>query len=329
MSENQNIIIKKVKKAGHGHHGGAWKLAYADFVTAMMAFFLLMWLLGTTEPSFRQGIADYFKDPWKPSLAGGANTGDATSIIKGGGEDLTQSEVQVKLTNRGKQEAIAEASDQDSEEELRQDVNHLEQMKEKIERLIETNPLLNQFENQLKIDITTEGLRIQIIDQEKRPMFSTASARMEPYAALIIDQIAPLINELPNRISITGHTDAKPFPGSGQGYTNWELSADRANAARKELIRGGLKEQKIMRVVGLASSVHLDQNNPLHPINRRISIIVMNKQTEEAIVSGAKLDVSAGTPLGKEAILRMKEKEQKSSISTLSPSLTQSISPKN
>jgi len=329
MSENQNIIIKKVRKAGHGHHGGAWKLAYADFVTAMMAFFLLMWLLGTTEPSFRQGIADYFKDPWKPSLAGGANTGDATSIIKGGGEDLTQSEGQVKLTNEGKQEAIAEASDQDSEEALRQDINHLEQMKEKIEKLIETNPLLNQFENQLKIDITTEGLRIQIIDQEKRPMFSTASARMEPYAAQILDQIAPVINELPNRISITGHTDAKPFPGSGQGYTNWELSADRANAARKELIRGGLKEQKIMRVVGLASSVHLDQNNPLDPVNRRISIIVMNKQTEEAIVSGAKLDVSAGAPLGREARQRLQVNEEKSSISKLSPSLTQSISPKN
>lgn len=299
MSENQPIIIKKIKKGGHGHHGGAWKLAYADFVTAMMAFFLLMWLLGTTEPAFRQGIADYFKDPWKPSISGGANTGDATSIIKGGGEDLTQSEGQVKLTNEGKQEAIAEASDQDSEEALRQDINHLRDMKEKIQKLIETNPLLSQFENQLKIDITTEGLRIQIIDQEKRPMFNTASARMEPYAAQILDLIAPVINELPNRISITGHTDAKPFPGSGQGYTNWELSADRANAARKELIRAGLKEQKIMRVVGLASSVHLDNNKPFDPTNRRISIIVMNKQTEEAIVSGAKLNVSSQNPLQK------------------------------
>jgi chemotaxis protein MotB len=304
MAENHTIVIKKVKKGGHGLHGGAWKLAYADFVTAMMAFFLLMWLLGTTEPSVRQGIAEYFKDPWKPSVAGGANTGDATSVIKGGGEDVTQSEGQVKLTNKGKQEAIADASDQDSEEELRKDINHLKDLKAKIEKMIETNPLLNPFESQLKIDITSEGLRIQIIDQEKRPMFSTASARMESYAAQILDQIAPVVNELPNRISITGHTDAKPFPGSGEGYTNWELSADRANSARKELIRGGLKEEKTMRVVGLASSVPLNKDNPLDPINRRISIIVMNKQTEEALISGDgdELHVSSESPLGKDAL---------------------------
>lgn len=301
MAENQTIVIKKVKKGGHGHHGGAWKLAYADFVTAMMAFFLLMWLLGTTEPAIRQGIADYFRDPWKPSIAGGANTGDAVSVIKGGGEDLTQSEGQVKLTNEGKKEAIAEASDEDTEEALRQDLSHLQEMKEKIEKMIEINPLLNQFKSQLKIDITAEGLRIQIVDQEKRPMFGTASARMESYAAQILDQIAPVINELPNRISISGHTDAKPFPGSGQGYTNWELSTDRANAARKELIRGGLREDKMMRVVGLSSSVHLNEN-PFDPTNRRIAIIVMNKQTEQAIIGSAKLDVSSKDPLMKEAL---------------------------
>jgi chemotaxis protein MotB len=291
MSENKTIVIKKIKKGGHGHHGGAWKLAYADFVTAMMAFFLLMWLLGTTEPSVRQGIADYFTDPWRPSLAGGANTGDATSIIQGGGEDVTQSEGQVKLTNEGKQQTVADASDTDTDEEAeRLDINHLMKLKERIDNLIETNPLLNQFKSQLKIDFTTEGLRIQIIDQEKKAMFNTASARMEPYAAQILDQLAPVINELPNRISVSGHTDSVPFPGSGQGYTNWELSADRANAARKQLVRGGLKDEKIIRVVGLASSVHLDREDPYNPMNRRISIIVLNKKTEEGIVNSANLD---------------------------------------
>lgn len=291
MTENQTIIIKKVKKSGQGHHGGAWKLAYADFVTAMMAFFLLMWLLGTTEPSIRQGIADYFTDPWKPSVAGGANTGDATSLIQGGGQDVTQSEGQVKLTNEGKQESIAQASDRDVDEEAeRRDINHLKQLKEKIDNLIETNPILKQFKNQMMIDFTTEGLRIQIIDQEKKPMFNTASARMEPYAAQILDQLAPVINELPNRISVSGHTDSAPFPGSGQGYTNWELSADRSNAARKELVRGGLKDDKIIRVVGLASSVHLNKDNPLDPMNRRISIIVLNRRTEEGIVNSANLE---------------------------------------
>jgi chemotaxis protein MotB len=291
MSENQIIVIKKIKKAGHGHHGGAWKLAYADFVTAMMAFFLLMWLLGTTEPSIRQGIADYFTDPWKPSVAGGANTGDATSLIQGGGQDVTQSEGQVKLTNKGKQESIAEASDEDVDKEAeRRDINHLKQLKEKIDNLIETDPLMHQFKNQLMIDFTTEGLRIQIIDQEKKAMFSTASAKMESYAAQILDQIAPVINELPNRISVSGHTDGAPFPGNGQGYTNWELSADRANAARKELVRGGLKDEKIIRVVGLASSVHLNKDNPLEPMNRRISIIVLNRRTEEGIINSANLE---------------------------------------
>lgn len=121
-------------------------------------------------------------------------------------------------------------------------------------------------------------------------MFNTASARMEPYAAQILDQLAPVINELPNRISVSGHTDSVPFPGNGEGYTNWELSADRSNAARKELVRGGLKDEKIIRVVGLASSVHLDRDDPYNPMNRRISIIVLNKKTEEGIVNSANLD---------------------------------------
>lgn len=295
MAGNDNtIIIKKVKKGGHGAHGGAWKLAYADFVTAMMAFFLLMWLIGTTDTKYRQGIAEYFKDPWKASLAGGDSTGDATSLIKGGGEDVTQSLGQVKMTNEGRQLSISDASDKDVEDEAKRlDVNHLKDLKKKLENMIETNPLLTQFKEQLKIDITQEGLRIQIIDQDKRPMFNIASAKMESYAAQIIDLLAPTINELPNRISISGHTDARPFPGSGQGYSNWELSSDRANAARKELIHGGLKEEKVVRVIGLSSSVPLNKNDPFDPINRRISIIVMNKQTEEAIIT----EDSKATPI--------------------------------
>jgi chemotaxis protein MotB len=308
MAEAQPIIIKKVKKGGHGAHGGAWKLAYADFVTAMMAFFLLMWLLGSVDGQKLKGIAEYFKDPWKPSLSGGASTGDAVSVIQGGGEDITQSEGQVKMTNEGKQESLIDASEQDNEaiieeeREQKREQQHLQALEKKIEEMIETNPVLKQFESQLKIDITTEGLRIQIIDQEKRPMFGAASARMESYAAQILDQIAPVINELPNRIGITGHTDAKPFPGAGQGYTNWELSADRANSARKELIRGGLKEEKVMRVIGLASSVPLDQAHPMDPINRRISIIVMNKQTVDSILGSDKVDVSGKTPLDKASL---------------------------
>jgi chemotaxis protein MotB len=300
MADNSTqIVIKKIKKSGHGRHGGAWKLAYADFVTAMMAFFLLMWLLGTTEPAIRQGIADYFKDPWKPSVQGGPNTGDATSVIKGGGEDIIQSEGQVKLTNTGLEEIVGDASE--SEKEIAQ----LEALKERIEGMIETHPLLQQFKNQLRIDITQEGLRIQIIDSEGRPMFNLASARMESYASEILHQIAPVINELPNKISIAGHTDAKPFPGTGQGYTNWELSVDRANSARKELIKGGLKGEKMMRVVGLSSSVPFVKDDPFAAMNRRISIIVMNKHTAEEIATGGSgIDVSAQDPLQRESITR-------------------------
>jgi len=294
MADNQTIVIKKVKKGGHGAHGGAWKLAYADFVTAMMAFFLLMWLLGSTTKEQRKGIADYFKDPWQPvaSVTGGQSTGDRNNIIKGGGQDVTTSEGQVKLTNEGKREVVAENSETDTQEALEQDQKKLESLKDKLNQLIKTDDLLHQFESQLKIDITREGLRIQIIDQEKRPMFAAGSARMEPYAAQILDQLAPLINELPNRFSISGHTDAKPL-GNSLGYTNWELSTDRANAARKELVRGGLKQEKMMRVVGLADSVPLNQGDPFDPINRRISIVILNKKTEEDLLSGSQINVTS------------------------------------
>lgn len=302
MAESeQTIVIKKIKKGGHGHHGGAWKLAYADFVTAMMAFFLLMWLLGSVDQKKLHGIAEYFKDPWKPSMAGGEAAGDAVSVIRGGGEDITQSEGQVKMTNEGKREQTIDASELDTQAII-EDQKQLEALEHRIEEMIQTNPLLKQFENQIKIDITPEGLRIQIVDQEKRPMFGVASARMESYAAQILDQIAPVINELPNRISITGHTDATPFPGTGVGYTNWELSADRANAARKELVRGGLREEKVMRVIGLASSIPLDKEHPFDPTNRRISIIVMNKETERAILGGNQVELSTQKTIDKDSL---------------------------
>lgn len=282
------IIIKKIKKGGHGHHGGAWKLAYADFVTAMMAFFLLMWLLAFVPEEVLKGIAEYFDNPWKPSMTGGKGTGDATSIIDGGGEDITRSRGQVKLTNEGAKDIVTEASEEDNQQ--------LEALKARIEALIATNGLLSQFRNQIKIDITSEGLRIHVVDEEKRPMFTLANAKMEPYAAQILDLMAPIINELPNKVSIAGHTDAYPFPGNGKSYGNWELSADRANAARRELIKGGLLEEKIMRVIGLAASVHLNPDDPFDSANRRISIIVMNKQTEQGIRANASINVSENNP---------------------------------
>jgi chemotaxis protein MotB len=279
QTEHQRpIIIKKVKKGGHGHHGGAWKIAYADFVTAMMAFFLLMWLLGSTSKEDLQGIAQYFQNPLMVSLSGGSSTGDRTSIIPGGGQDLTRVDGQVKK---------AEVVDpEEAKKRLReQEAKRMQETKEKLEKMIEQDNVLKEFKNQLKIDITPEGLRIQIVDQDKRPMFDLASARMAPYAEAILRKVAPIVNELPNKLTILGHTDSRPF-GNGRGdYSNWELSADRANAARRMLNASGIAEGKVMRVSGLADSVPFNPADPADPINRRISIILLKKEVEEQYVA--------------------------------------------
>ncbi|MEW5892066.1 MAG: flagellar motor protein MotB [Pseudomonadota bacterium] len=269
------IVIKRIKKAAHGHHGGAWKIAYADFVTAMMAFFLLMWLLGSVNTSKLFGISEYFKTPLKVALQGGVGAGDQTSIIKGGGEDVTRKAGEVK---RGEPDQPETPQQNKLQEAVR-----LTDLKEKLEKLIENNPKLQQFKKQLKIDITTEGLRIQIVDDQNRPMFDSGSAVMKPYTRDILRAIGHTLNEVPNRISLSGHTDAVQYASGQRGYSNWELSADRANASRRELLLGGLEESKILRVVGLASAVPFNKDNPNDPVNRRISIIVMNKQAEEAI----------------------------------------------
>ncbi|MGQ9861640.1 MAG: flagellar motor protein MotB [Thiobacillaceae bacterium] len=269
------IVIKRIKKGGGGHHGGAWKIAYADFVTAMMAFFLLMWLLGSTTKAQMEGIADYFKTPLKVALAGGSGAGDATSVIKGGGTDLTRRAGQVKNGDIDPETARKILAKDEAE--------RLNQMKQKLERLIDSNPKLKQFKRQLKLDITSEGLRIQIVDDQNRPMFDSGGAVMKDYTRDILREIGKTLNELPNKISLSGHTDAVQYASGERGYSNWELSADRANASRRELVAGGLEEGKIMRVVGLGSAVPFDRDNPNSPVNRRISIIVMNKKAEEAI----------------------------------------------
>lgn len=269
------IVVKKIKKGGHGHHGGAWKIAYADFVTAMMAFFLLMWLLGSASQGTLNGIAEYFKTPLKIALSGGAGAGDATSVIKGGGNDLTKQAGQVNKAG-AKQEDIM----QKQQEQAR-----LNQLQQKIQHTIDTSAFLKDYKNQLKLEMTPEGLKIQIVDEQNRPMFDSGSSRMLPYTRVLLQQLAQELNQLPNRISISGHTDAKPFAGGQGGYSNWELSADRANTARRELVAGGLSESKILRVVGMASVIPLIKSDVFSPENRRISIVVLNKETETAILN--------------------------------------------
>jgi chemotaxis protein MotB len=290
------IIVKRVRKGGGGHHGGAWKIAYADFVTAMMAFFLLMWLLGSTAKGDLQGIAEYFKTPLSVAMQGGSGAGDSSSVIQGGGKDLTRKDGQVRKTDdpvlkktnmRAAQMHRAEA------ERERQELERLRVLKGHIEELVESRPALRQFKSQLLIDITTEGLRIQIVDEQNRPMFALASAELQPYTKDILSEIGQALNDVPNRISLSGHTDAKPYASGERKYSNWELSADRANASRRALIAGGMDETKILRVVGLSSAVLFDKSDPFDPINRRISIIVMNKKTEESVSKDADaVDVS-------------------------------------
>ncbi len=274
------IIIKRVKKTGRQVHGGAWKIAYADFVTAMMAFFLLMWLLGSTTKGDLQGIAEYFKTPLKVAMAGGSGSGDSLSVIPGGGRDLSQRDGQLK---KGENTLIKKTYNLKAAEAAleRMEADRLKVLKQRIETLIESNPLLKQYKNQLLIDITTEGLRIQIVDEKNRPMFALAKAELQPYTKIILHEIGRVLNDVPNRISLSGHTDATVYSSGEKGYSNWELSADRANASRRALILGGMDEAKILRVVGLSSAVLFDRENPLNPVNRRISIIVMNKKAEE------------------------------------------------
>ena len=289
----QPIIIKRIKKGGHAVHGGAWKIAYADFVTAMMAFFLLMWLLGSTAKGDLNGIAEYFKTPLKVAMAGGSGSGDANTVLPGGGKDLTRQEGQLR---KGENDITSKRSVRAAQAELEKaERARLDELKKRIETAIDSSPTLKQFKNQLLIDITSEGLRIQIVDEKNRPMFALASAQLQPYTREILREIGKTLNDVPNKISLSGHTDATPYSSGEKGYSNWELSADRANASRRELISGGMDESKVLRVVGLSSAVLLDKEDPFNPINRRISIIVMNKKAEELVQNGgsSSLDVSS------------------------------------
>lgn len=278
------IIVKKIKKSGGGHHGGAWKIAYADFVTAMMAFFLLMWLLGSTSKAQKEGIAEYFQTPLHMVLMG-PSMGQSDSALKNtGGKDVTKKQGQVKPVE-GDPGKLKTVKLEDVKEALKQaEKVKLEALKAKIEQAIEDNPTLQQFKSQLKLDITSEGLRIQIIDEQNRPMFENAKAELQPYAKQILREIGKTLNGVDNKISLSGHTDAAGYANGEHGYSNWELSADRANASRRELINGGMDETKLMRVVGLGSAIMMDKENPFNPINRRISLIVMNKDTEEQLL---------------------------------------------
>jgi chemotaxis protein MotB len=291
------IIVKKKRRNGEGHHGGAWKVAYADFVTAMMAFFLVMWLVTAVSKEQRAAIFDYFKNPSmeqgkssKPAPGQMGPGGSSTSPINlGGGLDSPRVRLE-KVKDIGATTAVSKIKGTrgkeggESDQQARQQVaeaehKKLESLMVELRAAISKSQALEPFKDQLLLDITPEGIRIQIVDAQNRPMFDIGSAHLRDYTQAILHELAPYLSSVPNRISITGHTDIRPYPG--QGYSNWELSADRANAARRALVNAGLPDQKIARVVGLSSSVLFDKQDPQNAINRRISIVIMTKQAEE------------------------------------------------
>ncbi len=294
----QPIIIKRIKKGGHAVHGGAWKIAYADFVTAMMAFFLLMWLLGSTSEGDKKGLSDYFTAPLKVSMQGGSGAGASNSILPGGGSDLTQKSGQSRRGDGSDPIQKKMINDALRAEVAKQDAKKLASLSAKISALISNSPRLAEFSSQIRLDTTPDGLQIQIIDDQKRPMFDSGSALVKPYMRDILREIGAALNGVENKISLDGHTDRAPYGSAHRGYSNWELSSDRANASRRELVSSGMPDDKLARVVGLASSVLLDTANPLSPANRRISIIVMTREAEERLLgtSRASITTTPDTP---------------------------------
>jgi chemotaxis protein MotB len=291
--DKRPIIVVKRRKTAAGHHGGAWKVAYADFVTAMMAFFMVMWLVTAVNKEQRAAMFEYFKNP---SMQDGKSVkaapgsmgpgGASTAVINlGGGLDAPKPTAakghEVGEDNQDKAKSNAPPSpEQAAKLAAEAERARMQVLMDQLREAIEGSEKLRPFKEQLLLDLTPEGLRIQIVDAQNRPMFDLGASNLKVYTADILRELVTYLNSVPNRLSLTGHTDTTPY--SRKGYSNWDLSADRANAARRALESGGLSEGKIARIVGLSSSVLFDRDNPRNPINRRISIIVMTRSAEEA-----------------------------------------------
>ena len=287
MENNQPIVVKRVKKVAGGHHGGAWKIAFADFATAMMAFFMVMWLMSSATPEQKKAISGYFQDPI------GFTESASPHVIDLGGTPTPAPDRTLNPELKDAPDA-AEAAIDAKDDAAEMDASQVETLAEQIERerlelllqelqtKVDEDPQLQKFKDQILFEITQDGLRIQIMDAANRPMFDLGSARLQPYFEDILLILAETIKAVPNKISISGHTDAKPYAGAGD-FGNWELSAGRANAARRTLIAGGYPEDQVARVVGYASSALFDRKDPFNPVNRRIDIIVLTKKAQRAI----------------------------------------------
>lgn len=268
--DKRPIVIRR-KKVVHAHHGGAWKIALADFMTALMALFLVMWILSVSDDETRRSVAEYFSTPLITAMTSGDRSG-STQVIPGGGPDPTHSDGE-----RARIDVLQHSRPSAQERRFFND------LQERIERAIEQDPELRHLRSQMRFDLTREGLRIQLLDTEQRPMFELGRDQVAPYMRSLLRTMAPLLNELPNDLSISGHTDSVPYAGGYRGYSNWELSNDRANASRRELVAGGLDPDQLLRVSGFADRVRLPDTAPTDPVNRRIELVVLLPEIAEAI----------------------------------------------
>ncbi len=278
--EQHNVIIRRVKKGHDAHHGGAWKVAMADFAMAMMALFLILWLINSSNEEEIAKVAGYFNDP--AAYEDGTKVPSKWVIDLGGSpsvQDNVATSPTVDPTKVLQAEEIESAAD--AIEQAR-----LESMESEFQQKINDSATLSPYKDQIKVDITSEGLRIQVVDKTNRPMFDPGSSRLKYYAEDILYEMAPILAAVPNRISISGHTDSS---GTSNAWDagNWELSAGRANSARRALGDAGLDEEKIAQVVGMGDKAHFDIGDPSNAINRRIAIVVLNKRMDKAIASRA------------------------------------------
>ncbi|ASK34780.1 flagellar motor protein MotB [Alloalcanivorax mobilis] len=267
------IIIRRRRPAAAGHHGGAWKIALADFMTALMALFLVLWIISTATPQELKGLAEYFRTPLSVALAGGDRSASDSSAIPGGGADPAHAEGERMRVDLRQQSRPSDTR------------NLFRHLRQRIEAAIAADPALRDLHEQMRFDMTQEGLRIQLVDTERRPMFRLGRDQVAPYMRDLLRTLAPLLNELPNQISISGHTDSLRYQRGDQGYSNWELSADRANASRRELVAGGLDGEKLLRVAGMGDRVPMQDANPGDPVNRRISLVVLTAEAAARILA--------------------------------------------
>lgn len=274
---NPNPIIKRIRKGHEKFHGGVWKIVYADFVTAMMAFFLLMWVLSSSETADLSGISAYFKNPSVVTEEVEDRVGSTAGVIRGGGQGVLQTprpDTSGQITDqRGGSGEASKGTESPANAESRRFVEAMNELSQRLK----SEPALQGLYSQVLMDVTTEGLRIQIVDDDKRSMFSVGGTEFAPFAVPLLRTIGKVLAELPNRIRVEGHTDGLPYSGSAVGYTNWELSSERANAARRELIRGGLRQEQVAQVVGHADSIPLNPDNLKDPLNRRISVTILRE----------------------------------------------------